>query len=339
MGIELRRVIIPCEFLEPRSLLERLSDLLSHVDHFLKHVEEKNPEQRMLNAVRWFLSGLYIRPRGVKKPYNPVLGEFFRCNFEMADGSRVIYFAEQVSHHPPISAFYVEHKEIIAEGWYAPTSHFMGNSGCSSADGYMRMLMKRTNETYTCTWPDIYFRGILLGNLYMELCGKTTLACKETGIVCDIDFKPKPLIGGELNQVEVKVKGESGVSLYSLWGRWDDAIYLKNRGKNKKKHGEAKRLFLDIKDQKKLKKHIPPLDIQAEFESQRLWKPLTDAIRAKDLKGAQQAKNNIENEQREKRKVYEDNKVQYKPKFFKKEDKFWSFIGKDSKEYQELLKL
>ena len=38
-----------------------------------------------------------------KKPYNPVLGEQFFCN--MGDATCV---CEQVCHHPPISAFYLE---------------------------------------------------------------------------------------------------------------------------------------------------------------------------------------------------------------------------------------
>lgn len=34
--------------------------------------------------------------KGVKKPYNPALGEIFRSNFELPDGSTLSYFAEQV---------------------------------------------------------------------------------------------------------------------------------------------------------------------------------------------------------------------------------------------------
>lgn len=36
----------------------------------------------------------------VKKPYNPVLNEFFRCMYYYPDGTTAYYVAEQVSHHP-----------------------------------------------------------------------------------------------------------------------------------------------------------------------------------------------------------------------------------------------
>lgn len=39
-------------------------------------------------------------PHSVKKPYNPVLNEFFRCTYYYPDGSQGYYIAEQVSHHP-----------------------------------------------------------------------------------------------------------------------------------------------------------------------------------------------------------------------------------------------
>lgn len=107
IGMDLTRVMIPCDFLEPRSLLEKLTDFMTH-GQILHHAATlKDPEQRMIEVTRWYLSGFHVKPKGVKKPYNPVLGEIFRANYVMEDGSIMTYFAEQVSHHPPISALYV----------------------------------------------------------------------------------------------------------------------------------------------------------------------------------------------------------------------------------------
>lgn len=339
MGVEISKVIIPCEFLEPRSLLERLSDLLYHGDYVIGLVDEKDPEERMLRVLKWYLSAWYIRPKGVKKPYNPVLNEVFKCNYEVQDGSIFTYFAEQVSHHPPISGFFAEHPKsgLTAEGYYAPTSHFMGNSGCSSTEGFMKLNVPQYKEKYVCSWPDVYFRGLLFGSLFMELYGKTKLSCEESGIICEIDFKAKPLFGGEVNEIEVEVKAMNGKHLYSLWGKWDDVIYIKNRGKNKKK-GEEKKIFLEVLKQKKLPKNIQKLDQQKEFESQALWNKLTLAIQKQDLKSASEAKSFIEQEQRDRRKKLEEQKITPKPRFFEPgENKFWRFIGKDTKEYQSIL--
>ena len=43
-----------------------------------------------------FLSGWHYRTIGVKKPFNPIIGETFACYWKHADGSRSQYFAEQV---------------------------------------------------------------------------------------------------------------------------------------------------------------------------------------------------------------------------------------------------
>lgn len=51
------------------------------------------------------------------KPFNPILGEVFRCKWEHED-STTFYIAEQTVHHPPITANYMENrkKNLVYEG-------------------------------------------------------------------------------------------------------------------------------------------------------------------------------------------------------------------------------
>jgi oxysterol-binding protein-related protein 8 len=60
----------------------------------------------------------------VKKPYNPVMGEYFRCKWDFADQGQAFYLAEQVSHHPPVSAYFYVHpgRKITVQGHLAPRS-------------------------------------------------------------------------------------------------------------------------------------------------------------------------------------------------------------------------
>lgn len=58
---------------------------------------EDDPLQRMKMIVKFYLSGFYKKPKGLKKPYNPILGETFRCKWEHPDNSTSYYVAEQVS--------------------------------------------------------------------------------------------------------------------------------------------------------------------------------------------------------------------------------------------------
>lgn len=55
----------------------------------------------MLLIVRWFISNYYKRPRGLKKPYNPLLGEVYRCMYVVPAGfglpeTQCFVVAEQV---------------------------------------------------------------------------------------------------------------------------------------------------------------------------------------------------------------------------------------------------
>ena len=43
-----------------------------------------------------YFEGFYKKPKGLKKPYNPILGETFRCCWSHPNGSKTFYIAEQV---------------------------------------------------------------------------------------------------------------------------------------------------------------------------------------------------------------------------------------------------
>jgi hypothetical protein len=84
---------------------------------------------------------------------------------------------------------------------------------------------------------------------------------------------------------------------------------------------------------------------QRANESQKLWCELTEAIKKNDLMAASKAKFEIEEEQRKIRQKYEDEKLEWKPKFFKQKKgetnvkAFWEFIGADTDEYKEIYEL
>ena len=49
-------------------------------------------------------SGLHHSFEKWKKPFNPILGETWQAS--LSDGSQM--YMEQISHHPPVSAFHIE---------------------------------------------------------------------------------------------------------------------------------------------------------------------------------------------------------------------------------------
>ena len=50
-------------------------------------VDQKTPQDRMVQVVRWYLSAFHAGRRSstAKKPYNPILGETFKCVYDLPD--------------------------------------------------------------------------------------------------------------------------------------------------------------------------------------------------------------------------------------------------------------
>jgi oxysterol-binding protein-related protein 8 len=160
----------------------------------LRVVKKTDPLERFLLALKYFLSGWHIRPKGVKKPYNPALSEFFRCQWSLKDGAEAYYIAEQVSHHPPISAYYytIPNHKIQISGELRPKSKFLGNSAASLMHGETKIsLLDYPGEVYTVTNPNIYARGLLFGTMLMELGDQAIMKCEKTGFSCDLEFVTK----------------------------------------------------------------------------------------------------------------------------------------------------
>jgi hypothetical protein len=123
VGMDLSKVTLPTFILEPRSFLEKLTDFMLHGDLVLPLAARETPEERFLGVLRWYLSGWHLKPRGCKKPYNPILGESFHAAWRSGTHGDTQFIAEQVSHHPPVSAFHIENRCV------RPPTLFQSDSG------------------------------------------------------------------------------------------------------------------------------------------------------------------------------------------------------------------
>jgi oxysterol-binding protein-related protein 8 len=134
-GMDLSKVTLPTFILEPRSFLEKCSDYMLHGMLLQRLQTEQDALSRFVMVCKWYLAGWHFKPPGVKKPYNPILGEVFQCRFDWGDAGNAMYVGEQVSHHPPISAFHSFNRK---GGWQLhavmhPKTKFLGNSAGTCA--------------------------------------------------------------------------------------------------------------------------------------------------------------------------------------------------------------
>jgi hypothetical protein len=127
----------------------------------------KDDDCRRLAEITCFVfsqySEVYMRNR---KPFNPILGETYEIvqpNFR--------FIAEQVSHHPPVSAFYMDGPGYYMYGDTVVNSFFRGSSLEFRAVGIQHLWLTDTNEHIIIKRPDNSANNLIMGKLYVDVHG------------------------------------------------------------------------------------------------------------------------------------------------------------------------
>lgn len=145
----------PALFLEPSFI-----DGENYKDHcpFDPNVESKEVAQ-MLAVVRWFISTLRSQycsrsesMGSEKKPLNPFLGEVFVGkwkNDEHPEFGETVLLSEQVSHHPPMTAFSIfnEKNDVSLQGYNQIKTGFT-KTLTLTVKPYGHVILKIKDETY-----------------------------------------------------------------------------------------------------------------------------------------------------------------------------------------------
>lgn len=318
-GSNLSRITLPTFILEKKSMLERITNQLQHPEIALDAIKDPDELSRFVKVCKWYLSGWHIAPSAVKKPLNPVLGEYFTCYWNLPNRQQAFYIAEQVRHHPPESAYFymIPESGIRVDGTCIPDSRFLGNSTAAIMDGksvlqFLDILDKDGNpEKYVLTQPNVYARGILFGKMRLEMGDHMII--KSPSFKVDVEFKTKGFISGTYDAIYGIIKDHNGQEYYEISGKWNDVIYIKDlRDKN-----SSKQVLFDTHKEVPSKPLVRPLNEQGEYESRRLWKKVTDALARRDHTTATKEKLEVEDYQRELAKKRVEEGVEFEPKLFK----------------------
>uniref|UniRef100_A0A2K5HNX6 Oxysterol-binding protein n=1 Tax=Colobus angolensis palliatus TaxID=336983 RepID=A0A2K5HNX6_COLAP len=340
LGMDLTKVVLPTFILERRSLLEMYADFFAHPDLFVSISDQKDPKDRMVQVVKWYLSAFHAGRKGsvAKKPYNPILGEIFQCHWTLPNDTEentelvsegpvpwvsknsVTFVAEQVSHHPPISAFYAEcfNKKIQFNAHIWTKSKFLGMSigvhnigqGCVSCLDY--------DEHYILTFPNGYGRSILTVP-WVELGGECNINCSKTGYSANIIFHTKPFYGGKKHRITAEIFSPNDKkSFCSIEGEWNGVMYAKYAtGENT--------VFVDTKKLPIIKKKVRKLEDQNEYESRSLWKDVTFNLKIRDIDAATEAKHRLEERQRAEARERKEKEIQWETRLFHEDGECWVY--------------
>ena len=219
-----------------------------------------------------------------------------------------------LSHHPPVSAFHVVNRNqgYLINGVCQVQSNYYGNSVSALLTGKVRLSLINRGEDYLMNMPYAHCKGILFGGLTFELGGKVTIQCERTNYKCEIEFKLKPFLGGEMNVVYGKIK-LGNETLATIEGHWDKSIAIKE-----KRTGTTSMLWEANTEtfNRRLKRYVVPLEKQSDFESQKLWCKVSEAIKNNDQKQATIEKTKLEEKQRKETKLRLDNSIKHQPRLF-----------------------
>ncbi|KAK3746139.1 hypothetical protein RRG08_003579 [Elysia crispata] len=339
IGMDLTKVVLPTFILERRSLLEMFADFFAHPDAFTKIADMTTPRERMVQVIRWYLGAFHAgRPSEIaKKPYNPILGETFRCYWHIpelpdhgdlatdgpiswASKDNLVFISEQVSHHPPISAFYAEHynKRISLDGYIWTKSKFLGLSIGVHMIGQCVLSVLDYDEEYTLTFPSGYGRSILTVP-WIEMGGKITIACAKTGYSSLVEFHTKPFYGSKKHRVTAQIfEPNEKKPFVSIEGEWNGVMFAKwTSGQNES--------FVDTKSLPIVKKIVRPPDSQEEFESRKLWRKVTQNLKDKNVDAATEEKHKLEQRQRDEAKERKERGVKWETKHFQEIGEHWVY--------------
>lgn len=325
-GSDVSNVPLPASVLDPESTLEKTKKSMQRGE-LLQDMCNPNLDARtrFLNVMRFNLSGL-ARERFGKKPYNPVLGEVYRCCFvHRGNGGETLLVTEQVSHHPPITALHLRNDTLgfVMNSHTAPEPCFWGNSLVVKLPGAIRICLKKMgNEEYVITRPSIFMSGFFAGKQRLEFDGLSTFICEKTGISAEIEYKAKgagtlpslSIRAAEMNAISGRVfETKSNRTLYTLEGHWDRVVTLTDVQRNEQS------VFFDYDAvclEKSMVAILPAEEEEEDLFSTRVWRECSVAIMGGKTAEANKAKRKVEDYQRELRKERQASNVQWTCRYF-----------------------
>jgi hypothetical protein len=319
---DLSNITAPPFVLAEHSTVELPQYWADHPKLFVAPALSESPEQRALLVLKWLLGSLRNQQYGgrkeadgVKKPLNAFLGELFLGSWVDEEIGETRLIAEQVSHHPPITACYLWNDKcgIRAEGFTQQEITFSGSVSIKQK-GYATLHIDRYDEDYLIPVPNVKVKGILSGTPYPELTGKYSII-SSTGFVSEIVFKGKGLIiGGTKNRFQARVFNVDAPKegLYIAKGSWNGPFSIDDPRTGKAVH------TYDVETEISIPITVEDISSQDPWESRKAWQGVSESLKRRDMKSTSNAKSVVEEGQRRMRKEEKECGVGWKAVFFRR---------------------
>ncbi|KOB73092.1 Oxysterol-binding protein, partial [Operophtera brumata] len=214
VGKELSKITMPVVFNEPLSFLQRMLEYLEYAHLLRMASEQTDPVARMEYIAAFAVSALASNWERLGKPFNPLLGETYEL--ERPEFRAV---CEQVSHHPPVSAFHADSPHFVFHGSVHPKLKFCGKSVEIQPKGHVTVELPSWGEAYTWTNVNCCVHNVIVGKLWIEQYGPMEVVCHGgAGLKANLSFKPAGFNNRDLHRVDGFIM-DANSSAHEKWAR------------------------------------------------------------------------------------------------------------------------
>lgn len=324
IGKDLSKVAMPVELNEPLNTLQRLCEELEYSELLDKAAQLPNAMERMVYVAAFAVSAYassYFRAGS--KPFNPVLGETYEC---IREDKGFQYFSEQVSHHPPISACHAESGNFVFWQDVRWKNKFWGKSMEIVPIGTTHVTLPAFGDHFEWNKVTSCIHNILSGQRWIEHYGEIIIKnLNDDSCYCKVNFIKAKYWSTNAREIEGTVYDKSGKAVRRLFGKWHESIYCGSSSsaiciwranpmpKSYEQYYGFTQFALELNEIDPLSKSLlPPTDTR--------FRPDQRFLEEGNIEEAEVQKQRIEQLQRDRRRILEENNVEHKPRFFRKSD-------------------
>jgi hypothetical protein len=270
--------MLPADLQAPYSLLELCASKYLGYWHIIKEIyTEKDPLLRFITVLRWLLAVIKEHEL-MRKPYNSDLNEIHTAVFNGAT-----FYAQQVSHHPPISAFAVVDKNLQLQANCGSDVRFHGNSVTAESNGFLELTVGE-QELYKISkpFPSLFLDYVIWGTRIMTWIDELTIDCDHTGYTAKLTFSRDSNDPNIIKGVILQKQQQNETVLYTFEGVLGQDLILEP---NSEELSEVKLPLVDLHKDKEL---IYP-NKNDPMETLNIWKEMTYYLVKEDLVKADEA--------------------------------------------------
>lgn len=212
-------VTLPVLIFEPMTMIQKMAELMEY-SYLLDQADEcEDPYMRLVYASSWAIS-VYFAYQRTWKPFNPILGE----TYEMVNHGGITFVAEQVSHHPPMSAGHAENEHFTYDVTSKLKTKFLGNSLDVYPVGRTCVTLKRDGVVLDLVPPPTKVNNLIFGRTWVDSPGEMVMTNLTTGDKVVLYFQPCGWFGAGRYEVDGYVYNAAEEPKLLMTGKWNESM-------------------------------------------------------------------------------------------------------------------